>query len=331
MDKKLFKSLMPLAIAVVGILIIGAILFVNQGVKKGESQGLSEQERQEIAEKTVDFINKNILSGQATASLVSAVEEYGLIKIRLDLAGNEIDTYVSKDGKLFFPEAINLDESLSSATPPTQNGQEQKTCEEITKTEKPLLEAFVVSECPYGLQMQRILAEVVKDIPSLADSIKVRYIGSISDGKITAMHGDSEAQENLRQICLREETNKYWDYLSCHMEKGDVEPCLAEAKVDTGRLDGCMSDSSRGLKYAEEDFSLQGEHGVSGSPTLILNNEPAEEFWFGGRTAEALKTLTCCGFNEKPEVCSQKLDERSATSGFSEEYNDGSASSGGGC
>lgn len=110
MDKKLLKNLIPLAIAVAGILIVGVVLFINQGRNNREPQSLSAQEIQQVAEKTVDFINENLLGRQITASLINAVEEYGLIKLKIEIEGNEIDSYVSKDGKIFFPEAINLEE-----------------------------------------------------------------------------------------------------------------------------------------------------------------------------------------------------------------------------
>jgi len=36
---------------------------------------------------------------------------------------------------------------------------------------------------------------------------------------IKSMHGAAEAQENLRQICIREEqSGKYWDYVRCYIE-----------------------------------------------------------------------------------------------------------------
>jgi hypothetical protein len=40
--------------------------------------------------------------------------------------------------------------------------------------------------------------------------MKARYIGTVSGTTITAMHGEAEAKENLRQICIREEqSTKY--------------------------------------------------------------------------------------------------------------------------
>lgn len=190
-----------------------------------------------------------------------------------------------------------------------------------------------MSQCPYGVQMQRILSEVVKNIPSLATDIKVEYIGAVEEGKITSMHGDAEAQENLRQICIREEqADKYWNYIACHIKKGDVESCLASANVNTTQLNTCLTDAAKGLKYAAADFNSQDEYNVSGSPTLFLNGEKVSEFDFGGRTAEALKTLLCCGFNSTPDLCSQKLTEDSAATGFSETYaGSGSSSGSGGC
>jgi len=87
----------------------------------------------------------------------------------------------------------------------------EQVCANTTKSNKPLLDAFVVSRCPFGLQMQRIMDEMVNKLPQSKDYLKVRYIGSVANGTITSMHGNEEAQENLRQICIREEQPElYW-------------------------------------------------------------------------------------------------------------------------
>ncbi len=217
--------------------------------------------------------------------------------------------------------AYDLTATSSNSSDESSGSQTKATCETLKKTDKAVLEAFVVSKCPYGLQMQRILSEVVKNIPSLAENIKVEYIGAIEGDKITSMHGDEEAQENLRQICMREEqSDKYWGYIACHIGKGDVDSCLTSAGVNTTKLNTCMTDSSKGLKYAAEDFAAQNQYQVSGSPTIFLNGEKVSEFDFGGRTADALKTLICCGAQVQPGVCSQSLATSSAATSFSETY-----------
>lgn len=326
MLEKLMKNALPTAIVIAAVIIGAVLVYTNKvGINKEEEGILSVQV---AAEKTINYINNNLLSGGTTASLVSVSEENGLYKLKIKIAENEFDSYVTKDGKILFPNAgINLDSNpanpAASPTPAIK-----KTCEDLKKADKPIFEAFIVSGCPYGLQMQRILNEIDTNIPSLIGNIKVRYIGAIQDGKITSMHGDAEAQENLRQICIREEQgSKYWFYVACHIKKGDVDGCIVSANIDKDGLNSCMTDSNKGLKYAKTDFDLQGTYGVSGSPTLFLNGEQVSEFDFGGRTAEASKTLLCCGFTTKPAACSQKLSEDQAATSFSETYASSSGAS----
>jgi len=176
------------------------------------------------------------------------------------------------------------------------------------------------------MQMQRILGPVVKLLGDNAD-IKVRYIGEIVDGKISSMHGEKEAIENHRQICIREEqSSKYWDYISCFIKEGNTEECLNSAKIDKTALNACMTDPKKGLEYAKADFALVQQYQVSGSPTLIMNGKRVSEFDFGGRTEEAVKTLLCCGFKEKPQVCSTALSNENAATGFSVTATSSSAS-----
>ncbi len=315
-------------IIIIGI-IVAAVIIIFSGWGTGIKNSLSVQK---IGEKVLDYLNVKLLKGQATAVLVSSTKEGNLIKLKIKIGNNELNSYATSDGKLFFPQAYNLEEKTtvgSAGGAASSGGQQQKSCEEIKKADKPFLEAFVVSKCPFGLQMQRVLTEIVKNIPSLADNISVKYIGSVSNGKIISMHGDVEAEENLRQICLREETNKYWDYISCYIKKGETDNCLNSAGVNINELNFCMEDVFRGLKYAQADFDAQKKYGVGGSPTLFLNEERVLEFWFGGRKVEAVKTLICCGFKEEPNICSQKLSDKDAAAGFSEKYESSQSSSGG--
>lgn len=254
----------------------------------------------------------------------------GIIEFEISVFGEGISDnqtlYVTRDGEMFLPQVIYTSNKVSSTTTTTQPAM---TCDDVPKDQDPVINAFVVSECPYGVQMQRILYEVVKNIPELAENIKVRYIGDVVNGEITAMHGEREAEENLRQICIREEqSDKYWDYVSCFMKAGNSEECLADAEIDTESLDACMSDSEKGITYAEEDFEIQDQYMVSGSPTLVMNGQIVSEYDFGGRTADALKTLLCCGFSAEPSVCSQELSKEQASVSFSESYSDGSTSNG---
>jgi len=283
-------------------------------------KGFGSQKAKETAQKAIDYINKNFLENGG-AVLVSVFEESGVYKFKMEAGGSEYDSYLTKDGKILFPDGIKILEEETTTTTEAK----KMTCDELKKTKTPALEVFVVSQCPFGLQMQRVINEIVRNIPELDDYIEVKYMGEIKGGKIIAMHGDEEAQENLRQICIREEQKeKYWEYIGCYIKEGKINECLDLAKIDTSKLNGCINDNTRGIKYAQKDFDAQNKYKVTGSPTLILNEENVAEFDFGGRTAEAVKTVLCCGFQSQPNVCSQKLTEDSAETGFSSVYSSGS-------
>jgi len=296
--------------------------------QKGCLTGMSVYPVKKIAEDTVEYINDYLLQGQK-AELLDYGERNGVVWIKIRIGGRIYDSYVSRDGKLLFPSAISLEEKPSLQAGETQEGDR---CEQMPKKGKPVLRAFVVSYCPFGLQMMRILHKIVQEIPELKEYIEVRYIGHIVDGNVTSMHGEKEAMENLREICIREEQReKFWDYIGCFIKSGDTEGCLKEVGVDESKLKACMSDDQRGIKYAEEDFSLNRKFGISASPTLVLNDQEVSEFDFGGRTAEAVKTLLCCGFSKMPDFCSKQLSTEEAARGFSETYSMGTSGSRGRC
>jgi hypothetical protein len=320
----MFKSTKVLQISLVAFAVLFfaalAILIINR-------DSLNFISVQAAADKAIAYVDNNISQGGGTqtATLKSVTKEKGVYKVSFNIGTQEYNVYISKDGKYLFPAGYEMTPVANQSQ--GEETQTKSTCETLTKTADPTLEAFVVSNCPYGLQMQRVLDEVIKNIPSLAKNIRVEYIGSITDKKITSMHGDAEAQENLRQICIREEqSSKFWNYLSCYMKAGDFASCLTSTGVNTNQLSSCMTDPSKGLDYAQNDFDKAQQYGVSGSPTLFVNGKQVSEFDFGGRTAQALKTIICCGNNQQPGVCTQELSTTSAAASFSTTY-EGSGSS----
>ena len=324
--KKMDRNTLVAGIAIVGILVVGGLIYANSN--PGFSlAGLNifGASNDQLAKKAIDYINSKGLA-QSTASLVSVSEESGLVKIKIDIGGEQFDSYVTKDGKLLFPQVLKMEEDKSGTTDTTATTQPteeqiQQAIAEIQKTDNPMLEAYIVSRCPFGLQMQRMMADAVNSIPQLSQYIKVRYMGEVSGNTITAMHGEAEAKENLRQICIRDEqASKYWSYIACQMKSGDTAGCEKSTGIDSAKLNACTSAPSRGVAYAKEDFDLNAKYGVTGSPTLILGEKKVAEFNFGGRTSDAIKTIVCAAFNSQPSFCSQPLNTPQAASSFSETY-----------
>jgi hypothetical protein len=208
-------------------------------------------------------------------------------------------------------------------TPATEGGETTTTaasCDALDKNETPELTAYIVADCPYGTQMQQVMVSAIAEAPEIAQNFKVRYFfDSIGDdGSVMAMHGEAEAKENLRQICIREEqADKFWAYVGCYAAGADSATCMPAAGVNAATVDACMTDVSRGIAWAKEDNMLAQVHQVTGSPTLILNDaQKVQESAFGGRNAEGLKSIVCCSSNNTLAFCDTTLSSAgSAASG----------------
>lgn len=338
--RKMERNTILVFVAIIAILITGGLIFAksNSGFTFPTIFGASDSK---LGKSAVDYINNNQLSS-TPATLVKVGEASGLVKVTIKIGTSEFDSYVTKDGKLLFPQAYDMGpKKAAAATPAAAAGSTQtpaQTAASVKKTANPELDAFVVSSCPFGLQMQRAVVEAVKGIPSLASNVVIRYIGSISNGVTSSMHGPEEAAEDLRQICIRQEQpTKFYSYLACYMKKttstatggmplGDSTGCQASTGIDTAKLNACVSDPSKGLAYAKVDFDLATKYNANGSPTLILNGAPISESGFGGRSADGVKSMVCAGFNSQPGYCSTKLSTAAASTSFSPNYSSSSAS-----
>lgn len=312
-----------IGIAIVGVVITAGLIF-GENNPSFSMASVFGKSKDEVGKAAIDYINNSGLSN-TPASLVGVSEESGLVKIKIKIGTAEFDSYATKDGKLLFPQGFDMaQKKTGSGANSSQAAPKQPVA--VQKNDSPSLEAYVVSRCPFGLQMQRAIADAVKNLPSLAQYVKVRYIGAVSGNTITAMHGDAEAKENLRQICIRDEQpSKYWPYVSCQMIKGDTAGCEASTGVDSAKLSACMSTPSKGVAYAQKDFELATKYNVQGSPTLILNSAVISESSYGGRSSEGVKSMACDGFNSKPSFCSTKLNTAEATTSFSADYSSGNA------
>jgi len=326
MEENKRVNLIPLAIVVVGVLIAGVILHINQQKK---SEGLTILPPQKIGEKAIKYINENLITEGKTASLSTISEENGLYKIVIKIGDQEFPSYVTRDGKFLFPqEPINLDKKI-------EKKESSNSVQEIPKRDKPDVKLFVMSYCPYGLQMEKAYLPVYN---LLKDKLEmgIYFVNYI-------MHNKKEIDENLRQYCIqKEEKEKYVNYLSCFLKAGEFEKCLMEAKIDKDKMNSCISKTDQEYKisqmyndkknwlngnYPKFDVNsdLNEKYGVQGSPTIVINDKVVE---VNPRSPEKFKEIVCQSFNSAPAECSQTLSENVFSVGFGLET--GSAT-GGGC
>ena len=305
-----FSKLILIFILVGGIFLSGIYFLFNPS--KAPSQKILSP--QEAVQKAIDFINQNILKGSAKAEHVGNIsEESGLYKFKLKIGNQEYTSFVTKDGKILFPEeGINLEMKIGEAP----------------KREKPDIKLFVMSYCPFGLQMQKALLPAWELLKDKAD-IGVYFVSYI-------MHGKEEMEENLRQYCIqKEEKAKYLTYLGCFVKEGKFADCLKEANIDENKLKLCQERTDKEFQisanFTETGYppfnihkDLNEKYGVRGSPTLVINDQVIEV----ERSPEKVKEAICNAFSTPPPECETTLSSTSASYGFGLEAGE---SSGGSC
>ena len=321
---KNLKNLIIVIVVLTAISIGGYFVYKNNN-KVAEAGFLSAQK---AAEKAIDFINQNMLPENIIASLIEVVEDNGLYKFKLKVEEEEHTAYITKDGKLLFIDAIDMDQV-------TEDGSSEPVATEVPKEEKPDVKLFIMSYCPYGLQAQKMFLSVYELLGEKAD-IGIYFVNYI-------MHGEEEISENLIQYCIqKQEPQKFIDYLGCFVKDGDSQECLSGAKIDQGILAECIATTDEEYniysQYEDQTTWLNGQfpkfdihttlneqYGVRGSPTVIINGSIAQ---VDPRSPEQFKQVVCQAFNSSPKECEQTLLETAFSPGFGLEEG---ASSGGSC
>ena len=311
-DKNKASSKITPIVLVVALIIIGFISF-SPSMKKS----VSKEKASTIAE---EFINSYLMEPGSKASIVSVTEEYGLYKIEVDITSSVVDSYLSKDGKLFFPQALNIEE-INGEEAPIDSEASAPVAEVTNKNDKPVIELFVMSHCPYGTQMEKGILPVIE---ALGDSVdfQVKF-------NSYAMHGEVEIIEQMNQYCIMtEQEDLYLDYLTCFLVAGDSSSCLASTKIDVNKMESCFEATENEYKIVDDfenkvgyqgnypGFSLQEadntKYGVGGSPTLVINGQTISS----GRDSASLLYTICSAFNNQPDACFSPLSSASPAPGF---------------
>ena len=310
MTKKSSRVVKPILLVILIVTILGsAAPFLFQ-----KTRSLSPQK---AGEKAVAYIKETM---QLDASLVDAVEESGMYKITLKIQDQEFPSYVSKDGRFLFPNAIDLEMEPEVAGQQTEQG-------EIPKTDKPEVHLYVMSFCPYGNQAEDVMRPVVD---ALGDSVEIEphyviYENYASgypeycldeENKYCSMHGIKELNQGIRELCVyQNQPDKFWPFIEAVNKDCDVETveeCWQQAGQKTGinvsAVKTCQSENA--TKFSQREKELNAKYQVSGSPALVINGV---HYQGEQRSPEAYKNAICNAFNTSPEVCGKELESDSSS------------------
>lgn len=184
------------------------------------------------------------------------------------------------------------------------------------KSDKPKIDLFIMTYCPYGLQAQKGFLPMLRDFSKVAD-VNIKFVGYI-------MHGQKEADENVVQYCIqKEQKDKYVAYLECFLKaEWKWAECQKTAKLDTAKLNVCITKAKTDFKVQEEidnaqkagkqypAFNINWEEAkafwVQGSPTLVINWTIVEAW----RSPKDYKDAICNAFNNQPAECKKEYDSK---------------------
>lgn len=268
------------------------------------------------------LIEENLVQPGTKFSVSEIVEESGLYKLTVSLQGQDITSYMTKDGKKFFPSVVDVEE-ISKA-----NSEKSASAQEIPKKDKPEVELFVMSYCPFGTQIEKGILPVVQALGS-----KIKFDLKFVD---YAMHpSQGEVEENLRQYCIqKEEPSKLIGYMNCFLKKGGEDTskaCVKSENINEAKLNSCVKDTDSQFKVSEkvkDKNSWNGgqfppfdvnkgdneKYGVKGSPTLVINGVVADS----ARDSKSLAEVVCSGFSSQPEECKKEFESAAPNPGFGE-------------
>jgi protein-disulfide isomerase len=168
------------------------------------------------------------------------------------------------------------------------------------------LEFFVMSKCPYGVQVEKAVAPVLAKLGGNVD-FHISYIGQKQGDDLTSMHGPGEVTGDIAQLCAHEiAPDKYVSMIDCqdkdpsHVDT-NWESCGQSAGIDTGAVKACME--SKGKQLLASSFDESAQRGATGSPTMFLNGKP----YNGGRKSNDFLRAICNSFDGKKPVDCQDI------------------------
>jgi len=315
------------------LLLIGFILALTLGGGSKSAASGTVVSAAEAKAQTETYL-KGIAQGQASVDNITDVGS--LYKLGLTVSGRQYESYVTKDGKLLFPQGIDMTIPVPAATNTAPT-----TPTVVPKTDKPTVELFVMSYCPYGTQAEKGILPAIRALGNTVD-FKIRFVSY-------SMHGEKEVVENLNQYCIQKnEPDKYLKYLACFLNDStgqgsdaDVAGCIQSNGIDTTKLAACKTATDTQFNIMKNyndkttwkgnfppfaiDDALNTKYSVQGSPTLIINGVESN----AGRDSASYLTGICAAFTTPPAECQTVLSSTSPGPGFG--YDSVGAATAAGC
>jgi len=215
----------------------------------------------------------------------------------------------AKDGALYALDAASGREKWAFKSKKTKKARAPAVkveAAEQTVAEKAKVEFYVMSQCPFGTQVEAGIAPVLKEMGGDID-FSLDFIGGVQGDTLTSLHKEPEVQGDIVQICAVKhapENYRYMDMIECMNKNyraipGNWEECAESTGMPVDEIRDCYK-GGEGKELLKASFNKAQAKRASGSPTMYIGGE----LYRGGRTDKAFTRAICNAFpKDKPKVC----------------------------
>jgi hypothetical protein len=168
------------------------------------------------------------------------------------------------------------------------------------------VEMFVMSQCPYGVEVEQAITPIAKKLGSQLD-VDIEFIGQGAAGSLSSMHGPAEVTGDLAQVCAKElAKDRLLDFVACQNETvrqvdSNWRQCAEANGIPVEGLEACIN-GDQGQQLLGASFATAVERGATGSPTIFVNGKKYE----GGRKGKDFLKAACAELGEAgPQACKE--------------------------
>jgi protein-disulfide isomerase len=233
-----------------------------------------------VADKALTVLNANLAAQGVQAELLDKKTANGLYLLKLDVAGQQVETYATTDGKLLFTGALELDSPPPAPAPaPSQQSGSEVDMEALMDDDAvegdPDAPVTIVEfsdyECPF---CARFYSQTL-------GQIREEYVET---GKVKIVFRDyplpfhSQAQKAAEAAECAGEQDKYYEMHDKLFEDGVTGGVKAfkryaeDIGLDTAEFDECL-DSGRMAAEVQKDMAEGSAAGVQGTPAFFVNGQ----------------------------------------------------------